>query len=186
MRATNFLIIVNVLVFILFPFLNLSVEDYGFSVSNLLKGKYYVFLTSLFLHGDIFHLFYNMFFLFFIGNVFERELGKKKLLLTYFLTGIFADFSFFFSIFGYTYQTVGIGASGAISGIIGYGAIAIPWKIVIIPPGYAIPFLILGTFYFISNFLNLFTPSSIAYPAHLFGLVSGAILALTIEKVFKK
>lgn len=45
-------------------------------------------VTYMFMHGDFFHLFFNMYTLFIFGSVLERVWGTKKFLLFYFVTGI--------------------------------------------------------------------------------------------------
>ena len=45
-------------------------------------------VTYMFMHGDFFHLFFNMYTLFIFGSVLERVWGPKKFLLFYFVTGI--------------------------------------------------------------------------------------------------
>lgn len=49
-------------------------------------------VTYMFMHGDFFHLFFNMYTLFIFGSVLERVWGTKKFLLFYFVTGIGAGF----------------------------------------------------------------------------------------------
>ena len=45
-------------------------------------------VTYMFMHGDFFHIFFNMYTLFIFGTVLERVWGTKKFLLFYFVTGI--------------------------------------------------------------------------------------------------
>ncbi len=45
-------------------------------------------VTHLFMHGDFWHLFFNMYTFFFFGSVLERVWGPKKFLLFYFVTGL--------------------------------------------------------------------------------------------------
>ncbi len=178
MRLTNLLVIINIVVFFIWPFLNISLNDIGFSAKNFYEGKYYTILSAMFIHGDILHLFYNMFFLFFIGNALEAKVGRLKFLTIYIFSGVVSYVPFFIRFFGYEYDTIAIGASGAISGLVGYGFIATPWLVVIIPPGYALPLFIFGFLYFFSNVLNIFAPSQIAYAAHVFGFLGGLILGI--------
>ncbi len=46
------------------------------------------FITYMFLHGDITHLFFNMFAFWMFGNVIENVWGAKKFIIYYFVTGI--------------------------------------------------------------------------------------------------
>ena len=45
-------------------------------------------VTYMFMHGGFFHLFFNMYTLFFFGSVLERVWGPKKFLIFYFVTGL--------------------------------------------------------------------------------------------------
>lgn len=48
----------------------------------------YQFVTSMFLHGDVGHLFFNMFALWMFGRTLEHDLGSRRFLIYYFITGI--------------------------------------------------------------------------------------------------
>ena len=51
-------------------------------------GKYYLLITSMFLHFGLSHLFNNMVVLIFMGDILEKKLGKIRYLLIYFGGGI--------------------------------------------------------------------------------------------------
>jgi rhomboid protease GluP len=70
----------------------------------------------MFLHGGFMHLFLNMWALYQIGGIFETLFGSTRFLLTYFVSGLVA--SLVSSIFIPPF-TPGVGASGAIFGILG-------------------------------------------------------------------
>ena len=104
------------------------------------EGKnLWTLLTSMFMHINFAHLFFNMISLFFVGTMLEKIIGKKRFLFFYLLSGLFAGIFFallsgFFGnsligekIFGNP-AIFGIGASGAIFGIVGILAILIPRK----------------------------------------------------------
>jgi rhomboid protease GluP len=86
----------------------------------LKEGQYWRLLTSMFLHGGVVHILLNGWALYQIGSLFEIWLGSKRMLATYFATGILASLT---SVFWSTYRghpdQLGVGASGAIFGIIG-------------------------------------------------------------------
>lgn len=84
-------------------------------------------LSSMFMHGSIAHLLGNMFFLYVFGDNLEGRFGHFKYLLLYILWGVLASFAH--SI--YAVSTGGgnipaIGASGAISGVLGAYLIFFP------------------------------------------------------------
>src|SRR3990170_3468648 len=75
LRKINIVIIVCILVSLLSWFSNtdLSLEFLAFSGDNLLKGRVWTLITSLFLHADLLHLLGNMLFLYVFGNTIEEE-----------------------------------------------------------------------------------------------------------------
>lgn len=129
-RITISLIIINSLIYAATSYRNffLSVSDYwvatgGFSPSLLpYPDQWYRLLTSMFLHADIFHIFFNMYFLFFAGRAVEEALGSLRFAVLYFISGLAA--SMFHSAYSFigglsSYAIPAIGASGAISGVLG-------------------------------------------------------------------
>lgn len=183
MKLTLLLIIVNVLIF----FLSLEnfeyfIINYGFSINNFLAGNYYTLITSMFLHGSFIHLAYNMVALFFLGWAVESKTEKWKYLLVYFLAGLFGNLLIFIPIFGYTSETIAIGASAAISGLVGLGIFVCPKKFVLLGSIIPLPFIVAAALYFLFNLSNLFIPSQIAYSSHLSGMFIGAIFGLAWGK----
>jgi len=129
-RATISLIAINSIIYLATSYNNffLSVSDYwvtvgGFSPSLLTHtDQWYRFLTSMFLHADIFHIFFNMYFLFFAGRAVEDALGSTRFIFLYLISGLAA--SIFHSAYSFiggltSYAIPAIGASGAISGVLG-------------------------------------------------------------------
>lgn len=109
-------------------------------------------VTHMFLHGNFFHLLVNMLSLFFVGGVTERIIGRKRFLWFYLIAGIFAGLVFvasayfgtktgFTSVFG-SIDQAGVGASGALFGLLGILAMIIPRKRVFLIVG-PIVFLLL-------------------------------------------
>lgn len=89
----------------------------GFTEFFLLDGnaipQFWRFISSIFLHGGIGHLFYNMFALGIFGLILERLIGSKKFLMVFIISGIVAN------IISYPFYDSSLGASGAIFGVIG-------------------------------------------------------------------
>jgi membrane associated rhomboid family serine protease len=93
-------------------------------------------LTSMFIHANFSHLFFNMISLFFLGTLVERLIGRKRFLWSYLIFGIFAGlfFAVLSGLFGYGIGAkifgdptiMGVGASGAIFGLVGILTIMIP------------------------------------------------------------
>ena len=71
------------------------------------------FVSAVFLHGGIGHLFYNGFALLLFGSILEKLVGGKRFLLIFFVTGILAN------MLSINFYSSSLGASGAIFGVIG-------------------------------------------------------------------
>jgi membrane associated rhomboid family serine protease len=118
--ATNILIIVTVLVYIIqinIPQGNLL---FGLNLYFLLYDFWWQPLSTIFAHGGIGHLGMNMFVLWQFGNLIERFRGAKELLLLYFITGLTTSILSFAYIFYLDNNVNLVGASGAICAILGY------------------------------------------------------------------
>ena len=77
-------------------------------------------LTAIFMHGSIMHLAGNMWFLWIFGDNIEDDMGHLKYLLFYIATGVIASLAFVaLNSTGEAALTPCLGASGAISGILG-------------------------------------------------------------------
>ena len=120
---TYILIAVNVLVwagFNLYAFLNGQVAvdlqaTMGGQIDYLvLQGEVWRVFTAMFLHVDIKHLAMNMYALFIMGQLVERNYGKLRFLLIYFVAGILGNVVSFAFLSGSS-----MGASGAIFGLVG-------------------------------------------------------------------
>ncbi|MEK6912816.1 MAG: rhomboid family intramembrane serine protease [Nanoarchaeota archaeon] len=148
LSATTTLIILNVLAFIMFLILlvlfrNNTQSLYDFvalSPLNILHGKYlWTFITSMFMHGNLAHLFFNMFSLAFIGSFVEKIIGRKRFISFYLISGLFAGIVFvaLSGLFGNSIlgakifgdpNISGVGASGAIFGLLGLLAVLVPYS----------------------------------------------------------
>jgi membrane associated rhomboid family serine protease len=90
------------------------------------------------MHAGFAHLFFNMISLFFLGTLVEKIIGRKRFIWFYLISGIFAGLMFVLSsvFFGYGIgekifgnpSILGVGASGAIFGLVGILTILIPKK----------------------------------------------------------
>ena len=74
-------------------------------------------LTSMFMHGGLFHIAGNMLFLWVFGNNVEDSMGRVRFLIVYLLAGVIAVYAEALLQSGSTLPT--IGASGAVSGVLG-------------------------------------------------------------------
>ncbi|MEM2896619.1 MAG: rhomboid family intramembrane serine protease [Candidatus Bathyarchaeia archaeon] len=152
---------------------------------------FYTLFTSMFMHANWAHLLGNMLYLYIFGDNVEDAFGHTGYLIFYIACGLAATFAHIMSLATPSEFAMGVlGASGAISGILGAYLVLYPrakiltlvffvWpRIVSIP---AIGFLI---FWFIMQWLYGFLEieSGVAYWAHIGGFVAGMILALIFAR----
>ena len=150
--------------------------------------------TSQFLHGGWWHLISNMVYLWVFGNNIEERLGHFKYLLFYLTCGAIAALCQWF--IGMYSAVPSLGASGAISGVLGAYLIWFPQARIttLIFLGFFIttinvPALVIIGIFFIQNLISGFASlqaaanmsvetGGVAYWAHLGGFVVGSIFAL--------
>ncbi|MEM2902440.1 MAG: rhomboid family intramembrane serine protease [Candidatus Bathyarchaeia archaeon] len=161
------------------------VETYGLNPYKVVHGgAYYTFFTSMFLHGGLIHLAGNMLYLYIFGDNIEDMCGHGLYLLFYLTCGIIASATYLFT--SWNLDLPAIGASGAISGILG-GYVrrfpkariltAIPY-IFIIRVVWAPAYLIIGIWFLYQFILAFIAPETgVAYWAHIGGFIAGLILA---------
>ncbi|MBL7156335.1 MAG: rhomboid family intramembrane serine protease [Candidatus Pacebacteria bacterium] len=190
------LIIINVLFFLITSFV-LNFEDaifeWGLIPAKILNGQSFVtFLSSMFLHANFLHLAGNMWFLWLFGDNLEQNLGSIKFFGFYILTGIAASLAHIYTSSSLDLFLPVIGASGAISGVLGAYVVLFPKnKIKAFMIGYLRPyfFSIPAWFYALIWFgyqlIYATGESSIAYMAHIGGFLSGAILIFVFGKKVK-
>jgi len=147
---------------------------------------YITLLTSIFMHGGLAHLAGNMWFLWIFGDNIEDDLGRWRYLVFYLLCGILASLAHVFvSAWGDSAQTPSLGASGAISGVMGAYLLLHPRRRVTVlllrtimnVPGYVAVGLWF-VFQVISGLGMLGGMSTgVAYAAHIGGFLAGVALA---------
>jgi membrane associated rhomboid family serine protease len=190
-RATLILIGINTLVFIvelLLPddALMMLVQNLGFGPAS---RNPVVPLTSMFLHGDIFHIAFNMLFLWVFGSPVEERVGSRNFLIYYFGAGIAAGFlNLIMEIIARPDSTIPmIGASGAISGIMAlflyrcfYSKMKLVVHIFLLPQQFNIPVIPLILFWFLKDvFFGIITmthQSGVAHWAHVGGFIFGIVV----------
>ena len=134
-------------------------------------------LTSMFVHGGLFHLLGNMLYLWIFGNNIEDHLGSLRFGLFYLLAGLGASVTHI--IFHPNSQLPMVGASGAIAGILGAYLILYPGARVltlvlfwIVP----VPAAILLMLWFFGQIMNIGLGGGVAWFAHIGGFLSGMLL----------
>ena len=139
------------------------------------RGEWYRLVTHLFLHGDIWHLGNNMLILFCLGNALERYTGPVSYGILYFFSGILAGLG---SVVYNTDSLVGVGASGAVFGVVG----AMLW--VFIRNGGRLKELtgIRMLLFVALSLYGGFVDQGIDNAAHIFGLIAGFVLAILLYR----
>jgi len=192
--VTIILILINIMAFIFFTILiglNIPLDYIAIKPLNILQGKYlWTFITSMFMHGSFFHIFANMFSLFFIGSLVEKILGVKRYLCFYMLSGLLAGVFFVFLslIFTADFNTFAVGASGALFGLVGLLVLLtpnLPVFIMFIPipikMKYAGPGILIALW-----FISIAGNVPIGNTAHFGGLIVGVAYGLYLKNKYKR
>lgn len=147
--------------------------------------------TSQFLHGGLLHLGGNMLFLWIFGNNVEEQMGGVRFLIFYLLCGALAGLVHFAS--APSSAVPAVGASGAISGVLGAYALLFPtarihtlivlvFYITIVP----IPALLWVGIWFlyqiIGGLANTNVGGGVAWFAHIGGLIGGVVLLVFFRR----
>jgi membrane associated rhomboid family serine protease len=194
--VTWMLISINVIVFlwqISRGFLEEDFLQYGAIPYFIMQGqRLETLFTSMFMHGDILHIGGNMLYLYVFGDNIEDQFGHLKYMLLYFAFGLVGGVtnSFISVMEGDIGMSLpAVGASGAISGVLGAYLILFPnariMTLILLRHITVVrirAFYYLG-FWFLYQFLMWFLNplSGIAVWAHIGGFIVGAVAALAIK-----
>jgi len=167
-------------------------DAYGMVPFDIVHGRHlWTLLTSMFLHGGIFHLLGNMLYLWIFGDNIEDAFGHLWFLVVYLFTGIVGSLLQIVAMPGSTITT--IGASGAISGVMGAYFVLFPRArvLTLIPIFFFIrliylPAPLLLGLWILFQILNGCgsvpgTGGGVAYFAHIGGFASGLMLGLLVR-----
>ncbi|MBU0530826.1 MAG: rhomboid family intramembrane serine protease [Candidatus Aenigmatarchaeota archaeon] len=176
-KLTWGLILVNFIVFEILFSLPLAsreivVELLSFSYGTSFEAWRWV--TSMFVHANASHFFFNMLGLYFFGKILEEEISKQWYIAIYFIGGFMGSFVFMFS-----NPSPVIGASGAMFAVMGAAMFLNPVKKIHI---YVIPLtsgIVAIFFVIVETFILYMQPDfgNVAHIAHIGGLATGAIFA---------
>jgi membrane associated rhomboid family serine protease len=149
---------------------------------------YLTLLTSMFMHGGIAHIAGNMLFLWIFGDNLEHAMGRGKYLFFYLLCGVLAGLSHVISSVYLNQSTLvpSLGASGAISGVLGGYMLLFPTRRVHVWVLFSIvslpAFLVVGLWFVfqVINGMGILggeeSAGGIAYAAHIGGFIAGLLL----------
>ena len=180
-RTVKLLIAVNVGVFLLQIVTHLMgsnlIDAYFGLVPFFVTHEYRIWqlVTYMFLHGGVFHIFFNMLTLFMFGNDLERYWGTKRFLNYYFITGTGAGVCSW--LISMNSLSVTIGASGAIYGLLLAYGMLYPNRIVylnfLLPVKVKWLVIIMGAMAFFSSISG--SEPGVANIAHLGGMLVGFV-----------
>jgi membrane associated rhomboid family serine protease len=167
------------------PITGQSVEMPGLAVTPI--PVYLTLITSMFMHGGVAHIFGNMMYLWIFGDNLENAMGHKKYLLFYLICGVIASLSHVFmsSYLNNNQLVPSLGASGAISGVLGGYLLLFPtrrvhvWLFLGAMPVPAFVALGLWIVFQIINGMGALggqEGGGIAYAAHIGGFAAGLLL----------
>jgi len=149
---------------------------------------YLTLLTSMFMHGGFAHIFGNMIFLLIFGDNLENKIGHFRYLIFYLLTGIIASLAHVFATiyFGGNPLVPTLGASGAISGVLGGYILLFPRRRVSVIMFYFltdVPAIVAIGLWFLFQLISgigMLGPGAqeggVAYAAHIGGFIAGLLL----------
>lgn len=166
-------------------FFESTIFDFGIVPQKILSGEaLYSIVTNIFLHGGWSHLLGNMLFLFIFGDNIEDRLGHIRYIIFYLVCGAAASIIWMVTALNSPYPAVG--ASGAISGVLGAYFVLYPRARIkaLLSFGYFIrvtrvPAWLMIGMWFVYQLLLAFIPmnTGVAYWAHVGGFVVGWIIA---------
>jgi len=165
---------------------------YEFAIipAQVMEGEQlYSLFTSMFMHSGVFHILFNMLYLYIFGNNIEDSMGSRRFLIFYILCGLIATGAHIYT--DPESQIPTLGASGAIAGVLGAYMVLYPRERVDALLGYfyiRVPAIVVLLTWFIlqlfSGILSLghMGEGGIAFFAHIGGFIAGAILIFIFRK----
>ncbi len=186
-NAAVYLVLANILMFLVTNYSNFTIKGlrliYWVSLipGCINMGWIWQFVTYMFVHGNFWHLFFNMFALLMFGRALEQYLGTKEFLLFYFVCGILGGVvSYLFYIIQGVVNVAVIGASGSIFALLFLCAVFFPnarlYLFFFIPmkmPIAVIIYIAIEIFSQIYGFAN-----GVAHLIHLSGILIGWLYVL--------
>jgi membrane associated rhomboid family serine protease len=202
--VTYLLIGLNTLFFLFVLFIGAERRDITFMQWGFIPdewSRFFPLLTSMFLHGGWIHFIGNMYFLWIFGRFVEDKLGSKKYIGLYLAAGVIGNVSHLLTTAPFFADLPCIGASGAISGILGAFIVMAPYTriktvyffLMFLRPLFGtieLPSLLFIGGWFLMQLLYTLSLSGIvavgvAYWAHIGGFLFG-VLAVGAPKIYRQ
>ncbi len=198
--VTAFIIVVNIAVFIFELLLGSGSREAFVAIFALVPKRLFshtaatasdvlpvvvTLFTSMFVHGGFLHIAGNMLYLWIFGNNVEDSMSRIRFIVFYFLCGAVAAYSH--ALANASSLTPMIGASGAISGVLGAYLMLYPQARVVTLVAFGfyvrtvqLPAMFVLVFWFALQFLNVLisagTGGGVAWHAHIGGFAAGMVL----------
>jgi len=169
LSSTNIIIAITIIIYIIQINLPNGSLWLGLNIYFFINKLYYQLVSTMFAHGGIEHIAMNMIVLWQFGNMIEYAIGKKRFLIIYFIGGILTSLGTLAYMYSFSQWSNVVGASGAISVLLGYYALKVPqerkamiiWVVLI-------------------SFAPLLLGVPVAWYSHLIGFVIGWIMGYFI------
>jgi membrane associated rhomboid family serine protease/Zn-finger nucleic acid-binding protein len=171
--------------------LDAVVAELGFIPAQWSRHEGLTFLTSFFLHGGVFHLLVNLYFLAIFGDNVEDDLGRVRFAAL--LLGGAVGGDLIHMLWGAQPDVPLVGASGGIAAIMGYYALAFPWaRLGVLWVWFncwwswlRIPVLVFLAFFAVVQILGAIAQAEgfgeVSSLAHLGGLAVGVLVAIGVR-----
>lgn len=173
---------------------NVFVYDYALVANRIILSDittWWPFVTSIFMHGSLMHIGSNLWFLWIFGDNVEENLGSVRYLFFYLLGGFVASLAQL--IFMLNSNIPMLGASGAISAVMGYYMIAFPTNRVRVltryGSGYVPAYSMLLSWILLQLFSSVgsmvgggFVGGGVAWMAHIGGFAFGVAVAKLLKR----
>jgi membrane associated rhomboid family serine protease len=171
------------------------VDNLGFRSQTILDGRQlWGLLTHMYIHAGVLHLAFNMIVLFLMGLPFEDRIGRRNVAIVYLLSGMLGGAVLNAFVELMNGPTIGIGASGAISGIMGAFAVMYPRDRIPMVLGFIIVNRVpvaLGALVFLAFETALMfvgfdmapgTGGNVSHTAHISALAVGVVIGFVMLK----
>jgi membrane associated rhomboid family serine protease len=155
-----------------------------------LLTRFWTPLTYMFMHDGIFHILFNMLWLYWMGQIFEDFLGEKRILGLYFLGGFAGAFLYVasYNIFPAFTQSGALLVSSAVGASASVMAVMVATATIV--PDYTIPLILIGPVklkwlvivYIVIDFLGVTGPNAGGEIAHLGGALFGFIYIKQVQR----
>lgn len=188
--VTKNIILVCSLLFIFTNYIKLPIDlNHYLDLHTINTGDFmpHQFITHIFMHLNFSHILFNMFGLYMFGSKLETLWGAKRFINFFLICGILAGLIPFLYDYYKNAYSISLGASGAISGLLGAMFFLFPnseISIYMLPP---LKYKIIVPIYMATSIYNTYLGvSNIGHLAHLTGLITGIIIVFVWNKTNKE